>query len=84
MYKISISIGAYHTDAESCVAFSTIYRAGRSLVKCGKRNRFKVRYIVRDAETNRTVVRFYCYQRVSGEWVARQSIVGKYHTHIEF
>lgn len=83
MYRVCISIGNYHSDILSCAEFSKIYRAGRSFVKCGKRNRFKVRFIVRDVD-NETVVRFYSFQRVSGEWVARQSIVGRYHTHIDF
>ena len=84
MYQVCISIGSYHTDALSCEDFSKIYRAGRSFVKCCKRNRFKARFIIRDVETHETVVRFYSFQRASGEWVACQLIVGRYHKHIEF
>lgn len=84
MYEVCIRIGSYHTYVLTCEDFSKIYRAGRSIVKCCKRNRFKARFIVRDAVTYEDVVWFYSRQSVSGEWVACQSSVGKYHKHIEF
>lgn len=85
MYIVRMRVGEYRTAYISHADFSVLYRQGRSLVKCGKRNGCKVRFIVCDAETREAIVRFYSRQRQDGgKWMAAQSVIGKYHTHIDF
>lgn len=85
MYIVMVRIGGYRVESTTSAEFAALYRAGKSFVRFGKRHCIRVSIVVRSAETFDTLIRFYSLQRPSsGEWVAAQSRIGKYHTHIDF
>lgn len=85
MYIVRLRIGDFRTEAETSADFATLYRAARTVAKCGKRNGFRTRFVISDMLTGETIVRLYSLKRDStGEWMAAQSGIGKYHRHINF
>lgn len=85
MYSVRVRIGDYRTEYETHEEFATLYRAARTLVKFGKRRGVRTSFVISDWLTGKTIVRLYSLNSHSkGEWVAAQSSVGKYHTHIQF
>lgn len=85
MYIVRLRIGDYHNMCETSADFASLYRAGRSLVRFGKRWQIKTSVIIVDVLTNKTIVRFYSQKSgVTREWLAAQSSVGKYNKHIYF
>ena len=85
MYSVRVRIRDYRTAYEAHEDFATLYRAARTLVKFGKRHGIRTSLVISDWRTGNTIVRLYSFKRdLTGEWVAAQSSVGKYHTHIQF
>lgn len=85
MYNVRVRIGDYRSEFDASKDFATLYREARKLVKGGKYYGVRVSFVISDWRTGEPIVRLYSLNsRVSDGWVAAQSSLGKYHTHIQF
>ena len=59
----------------------SVYKAGKMLVRYGKRNHVPVRFIAYNADQSEILFWLFARESVKGGWVAQHSSMGKYGSH---